>query len=185
MLIEPETIDLARVPNPLRRVLSGEGIIDLAEPGAEDFLDRLCNAHDRLVAGTGALRRDDEGFDRLVFGSKLPVRVLDARISRSLALLQQHGTAKLSAEQLAASVQLSFWRFLHLFKDEVGVPLRTFRSWKRARSLLHFVNSESNLARLAQETGYPDSTHLSHSIRQVYGLKPREILRKLPRPSEA
>ena len=25
------------------------------------------------------------------------------------------------------------------------------------------------------DTGYPDSTHFSHSIRQVYGLNPRDL----------
>jgi len=70
---------------------------------------------------------------------------------------------------------LSFSRFLHLFKQEVGAPFRSFRTWKRARSLLHYVNRESNLAHVALDAGYPDSTHFSHSIRQVYGLKPKDI----------
>ena len=28
---------------------------------------------------------------------------------------------------------------------------------------------------IAQDIGYPDSTHFSHSIRRFYGLKPRAI----------
>jgi AraC-like DNA-binding protein len=41
--------------------------------------------------------------------------------------------------------------------------------------MLHFVNEDINLAHLAQDIGYPDSTHFSHSIRRFYGLKPRAI----------
>jgi AraC-like DNA-binding protein len=41
--------------------------------------------------------------------------------------------------------------------------------------LLHFVNEDINLAHLAQDIGYPDSTHFSHSIRRFYGLQPRAI----------
>jgi hypothetical protein len=63
----------------------------------------------------------------------------------------------------------------NLFKQEVGAPFRSFRTWKRARSLLHYVNRDANLAHVALDTGYPDSTHFSHSIRQVYGLKPKDI----------
>ena len=48
-------------------------------------------------------------------------------------------------------------------------------TWKRARSLLHHVTRETNLVHVALDTGYPDSTHFSHSIRQVYGLKPRDL----------
>ena len=41
--------------------------------------------------------------------------------------------------------------------------------------MLHFANQYINLAHLAQDIGYPDSTHFSHSIRRFYGLKPRAI----------
>jgi len=34
---------------------------------------------------------------------------------------------------------------------------------------LHFANQNLNLAHLAQDIGYPDSTHFSHSIRRFYG----------------
>ncbi|HWV08043.1 MAG TPA: hypothetical protein VN156_00780, partial [Pseudomonas sp.] len=50
-----------------------------------------------------------------------------------------------------------------------------FRTWRRARSLLHYVDRSHNLAQVALDIGYPDSTHFSHSIRQTYGLKPRDI----------
>ena len=61
------------------------------------------------------------------------------------------------------------------FKAETGISFRSFRAWKRARHLLHFANQDINLAPLAQDIGYPDSTHFSHSIRRFYGLKPRAI----------
>ena len=70
---------------------------------------------------------------------------------------------------------MSSSRFLHLFKQETGISFRAFRAWKRARHLLHFANQDINLAHLAQDIGYPDSTHFSHSIRRFYGLKPRAI----------
>ena len=75
----------------------------------------------------------------------------------------------------AAEAGLSASRFLHLFKQETGISFRSFRAWKRARHLLHFANQDLNLAHLAQDIGYPDSTHFSHSIRRFYGLKPRAI----------
>ena len=80
-----------------------------------------------------------------------------------------------TAASCAAAAGLSPSRFLHLFKQETGIAFRCFRAWKRARHLLHFVNEDINLAHLAQDIGYPDSTHFSHSIRRFYGLKPRAI----------
>ena len=83
----------------------------------------------------------------------------------------------MTAADCAASAGLSPSRFLHLFKEQTGVSFRAFRAWKRARHLLHFANQDINLAHLAQDIGYPDSTHFSHSIRRFYGLKPRAIFR--------
>jgi AraC-like DNA-binding protein len=80
-----------------------------------------------------------------------------------------------TAASCAREAGLSVSRFLHLFHDEAGLGFRAFRAHKRARHLLHYVNEDVNLARLAQEIGYPDSSHFSHSVRRFYGLKPRAI----------
>jgi len=90
-------------------------------------------------------------------------------------MLNDFSGGKMTAADCAASVHLSPSRFLHLFKDQTGISFRAFRAWKRARHLLHFVNEDINLAHLAQDIGYPDSTHFSHSIRRFYGLQPRAI----------
>ena len=116
-----------------------------------------------------------EEFDQLSFGEVLPDRNIDQRIRRSAARLNDFSGIKMTAADCAASVNLSPSRFLHLFKEQTGVSFRAFRAWKRARHLLHFVNEDINLAHLAQDIGYPDSTHFSHSIRRFYGLKPRAI----------
>ena len=115
-------------------------------------------------------------FDRLFYGQPIPSRRIDRRIRAVIDRIKSDPSAPSCAEAGAEQVHLSFSRFLHLFKQEVGVPFRSFRTWKRARSLLHYVNRDSNLAHVALDTGYPDSTHFNHSIRHVYGLKPKDIL---------
>jgi AraC-like DNA-binding protein len=114
-------------------------------------------------------------FDRLMFGSVLEPRQLDRRIRRALVSLSDGSGARMTASDCASLAGVSPSRFLHLFKDETGLSFRAVRAWKRARHLLHFVNEDLNLAHLAQQIGYPDSTHFSHSIRRFYGLKPRAI----------
>ena len=107
-----------------------------------------------------------EDFDRSFFGDALGVRHMDPRIRQVIDTIKRQPSAMAAAEDCAQQVGLSFSRFLHLFRDDVGAPFRSFRTWKRARSLLHHVNRGSNLAHVALDTGYPDSTHFSHSIRQ-------------------
>ena len=96
-------------------------------------------------------------------------------MARAIAQIERFSGEPVTAASCAAEAGLSASRFLHLFKQETGISFRSFRAWKRARHLLHFANQDLNLAHLAQDIGYPDSTHFSHSIRRFYGLKPRAI----------
>lgn len=114
-------------------------------------------------------------FDQALFGQALAPRRIEPRIAAVLAQIKRDPASQLTAEEAAASVDLSFSRFLHLFKQETGSSFRALRTWKRARSLLQYVTRQSSLTDVALDAGYPDSTHFSHSIRQFYGLKPRDI----------
>ncbi len=165
--IEPESVDLAQLPA-LLRAPSGA----VADAG---FVAHVRACHARLAAAGRALDLQLEDFDHLLFGRALAPRQIDPRIAVVLERIKRDPAAQAMAEDFALQSRLSFSRFLHLFKQEVGAPFRSFRTWKRARSLLHYVNRETNLAHVALDAGYPDSTHFSHSIRQVYGLKPRDI----------
>jgi len=114
-------------------------------------------------------------FDTLCLGEALPRRELDPRVARAILQIGKFSGEPVTAASCAAEAGLSPSRFLHLFKEETEISFRSFRAWKRARHLLHFANQDINLAHLAQDIGYPDSTHFSHSIRRFYGLKPRAI----------
>lgn len=166
ILIEPETISASE----LRQLASG----------SEDTLGP--HMAERVRAAYATLRtlpRKDgfttSEFDRLFFDAPLAARRLDRRVARATARLQGQFDEAFAAPDCARDANLSLSRFLHLFKDETGFPFRAFRAWKRARNLLHFANQDINLAHLALDLGYPDSTHFSHSIRRFYGLQPREI----------
>lgn len=164
--LEAETVDMARLPAPM------------GERGAVDapwFVERVRQCHRELSAQGRDIDLTALGFDRVFFGQAIPSRQLDRRIRAVIDRIKADPSAPSCAETCAEQVHLSFSRFLHLFKQEVGMPFRSFRTWKRARSLLHHVNRDSNLAHVALDAGYPDSTHFSHSIRQVYGLKPKDI----------
>ena len=80
-----------------------------------------------------------------------------------------------SAAMCGAAVGLSTSRFLHLFKENTGIPFRSLRMWKRARRFLDHANREDSLTDVALGLGYPDSSHFSHSIRASFGLQPRAI----------
>ena len=188
--------ELAVVPPNLRHTIASEhrsAICLVIEPesvcaGAfEELAARLSGAEaplfaQRIRAAYGELRQrqrsDDIGnaeFDTMCFGEALPPRPLDPRVIMSIAQIGRFRGDPVTAASCAAEAGISSSRFLHLFKQETGISFRAFRAWKRARHLLHFANQDLNLAHLAQDIGYPDPTHFSHSIRRFYGLKPRAI----------
>ncbi len=165
--VEAETVD----PQALPPLLRGPGGV-LQDDG---FVQHVRQQRERLRGTSAAGEPTREGFDRLFFGAALVPRRIDPRIQAVVDLMRSDPAAPLAAEDCARAAGLSFSRFLHLFKQEVGAPFRSVRTWKRARSLLHHVRRDANLLHVALDTGYPDSTHFSHSIRQVYGLKPKDI----------
>jgi len=167
LVIESEFVDAQALAPQLRQC----GVVD--DPA---FVRRVRAGHQQLLAASGRECFNRFDFDRLFFGQPLPQRVLDARIRAVVERVSANPAQALSAEQCAEDVNLSFSRFLHLFKEQTGMTFRAFRAWKRARSLLRHVQHTSTLTDIALDTGYPDSTHFSHSIRQFYGLKPSDIL---------
>ncbi len=166
LVIEPETVE------PTALVALGARVSGTESP---DIAQRIRAAYETLRCQRRRGGFTTADFDRLVFGEELPDRNIDLRIRRAALSLNDFSGSKMTAADCAASVNLSPSRFLHLFKEQTGVSFRAFRAWKRARHLLHFVNEDINLAHLAQDIGYPDSTHFSHSIRRFYGLQPRAI----------
>jgi len=166
LVIEPETVEPSAMEDLTARI---------AGTDAPAIAQRIRNAYETLRLQQGRRGFTTGEFDQLCFGEALPDRKLDPRIKRSAAKLNDFSGSKMTAADCAVSAGLSPSRFLHLFKEQTGVSFRAFRAWKRARHLLHFANQNINLAHLAQDIGYPDSTHFSHSIRRFYGLKPRAI----------
>ena len=139
------------------------------------FVSKIRSAYEMLRNRRSGEDITSAMFDTMCFGEALPRRVVDPRVARAIAQIGRFSGEPVTAASCAAEAGLSSSRFLHLFKEETGIAFRSFRAWKRARHLLHFANQDINLAHLAQDIGYPDSTHFSHSIRRFYGLKPRAI----------
>ena len=166
LVIEPESVPPGVFEDLVKR---------LTGPESANFANRIRAAHVALRERQGGNDISNAEFDLLCLGEVLAPRALDPRVARSIVQIGKFCGEPVTAASCAAAAGLSPSRFLHLFKEETGISFRSFRAWKRARHLLHFANQDINLAHLAQDIGYPDSTHFSHSIRRFYGLKPRAI----------
>jgi AraC-like DNA-binding protein len=168
LLIEPESLDPERLPAFLQ-----------PDKGGCDFpavRTQLREALLALIEGRVQVDAIRMQSDLFFFGEVLPARRLEPRVATVVNRIRTQPCDCVSAEEFAQQIDLSFSRFLHLFKTEVGTTFRRFRAWKRARTFLAYVNTELNLTDIALETGYPDSSHFSHTVRRYWGLTPRDII---------
>jgi AraC-like DNA-binding protein len=131
------------------------------------FLDWSC--HPDVFTGNCA------EVDMYFFGTVLRPRDIDPRILQAVLRINLDPGDRHIASEFASAGHLSCSRFVHLFREELGTTFRSFCAWKRARAMLHHVAEKQRLTDVAMEMGYPDSTHFSHSIRRIYGLRPRDI----------
>jgi AraC-like DNA-binding protein len=120
----------------------------------------------------------DRTIDQIVFGDDLPARQLDPRIERGVkAICAQPSASSSSVVALARQAGLSNSRFSHLFREELGIAVRSFRSWKRARNSLAATASEPILLHAALDAGYADEPHYSRSMRRYFGQHPHLMQR--------
>jgi AraC-like DNA-binding protein len=137
---------------------------------ARDVAASLLAIHggDRERAAVGAW------LDGLV-GPVAPPPV-DPRVLNTAALLRTHATDTLTLAELAERVDVSESRLMHLFKADVGVPIRRFRLWERMRQLTQHVAAGDSLTMAALAAGFADSAHLSHGFRDMFGIPASQIL---------
>lgn len=137
-------------------------------------LRRLCTGP--RIKGVGhALRRAT--LDAISDQPRRP-RSFDPRIARVLARLKDSVSDSIvSSADLAAEVGLSEGRLIHLFADQLGVPLRRYVLALRLRRILFFLSAGQTLTDAAQEAGFCDSAHLTRVYREMYGLPPSKMFR--------
>lgn len=102
---------------------------------------------------------------------------IDSRIILAKKLIDQNDEKKLSLKELSEKVYLSESRLAHLFKEQIGVPLRKYLLWKRLNSALKIILDGKNLTYAAYQSGFSDSAHLSRTFKSCYGMNLSKIFK--------
>ncbi|MFI5623758.1 helix-turn-helix domain-containing protein [Nocardioides sp. NPDC051685] len=179
----------ARTPH---QILSGEGArmlffyVDPSVAGAASLLDRMTDRADAV-----AYRHRDEAA-LLADWSHAPVpdpemlrrRLLDVgeaepadeRIRVAMQLLRDRPGERGSAAEMAAAVNLSPSRFLHLFSAHAGTSFRRYRLWARMRCAAAAVGQGADLSTAASNAGFASPSHFSDTFRAMFGLTATEML---------
>ena len=111
----------------------------------------------------------------LITGTRSFKDRIDDRILNVLNTIQQGLSEHISADKLAQSIFLSEGRFLHLFKEQVGLPLRQYILYQRIMAATREFLRGKSLTEAAHEAGFADSAHFTRTFVEMHGLKPSEV----------
>lgn len=112
-------------------------------------------------------------------GQKFREEAPEPRIAAALTYIQRHlHQPRISLAAAADVACLSEGRFAHVFKEQVGIPLRRYVLWQRLQAAVETIATGDNLTQAAYQAGFADSAHLSRVFREMFGVAPSAVLKR-------
>lgn len=108
--------------------------------------------------------------------SKRKVSDLDHRIRMVCNYIQANLLEPLHVKILANLAELSETRFMHLFKEGIGIPVRRYVLWQRLFGAAKEMQKGKSLTEAAYEVGFSDQAHLSRTFKDMLGVQPSLFL---------
>jgi len=100
----------------------------------------------------------------------------DKRIAKVLLEIERRPDDFPSLQDAAAISCLSPSRFRARFVDELGLPYRRFRLWRRMAAAVRAVAKGSNLTEAAFQAGFSSAAHFSSTFKQMFGISASQVL---------
>lgn len=121
-----------------------------------------------------------ETFDKIL-SCILPIenklKPIEPRIENVINNIHQMSEKDISVRSLSSLVYLSESRLIHLFKEQVGIPIRSYILWLRIIKAVKHIMNGTTFTDAAYQTGFTDSAHLCHVFRQMFGLKLSDLFK--------
>ncbi|TGK64781.1 AraC family transcriptional regulator [Leptospira wolffii] len=110
-------------------------------------------------------------------GSEKPAKVsLDPRILSATKKMQESLPGSVSVPELAKESGFSETRFMHVFKIQMGLPVRQFQLWLRLHEAAKLLKEGGNLTEASHAAGFADQAHLSRTFKRMFGVQPSRFL---------
>ena len=93
----------------------------------------------------------------------------DYRIINAINYIQNLEVKKASTKEIAEHVGLSEGRLTHLFKEQVGIPIRRYLQWYRLIDAMGALCKGKSLTYAAHEAEFADYAHLSRCFTETHG----------------
>lgn len=124
--------------------------------------DAACAWHERAAKALGAELQ--------------PRRAVHPKVKTALRIVRDAPLdADLSLARLAAEVGLSTSRFMHVFTESVGTPLRPYLAWVKVQRAAGAILGGMPLSDAATMAGFSDAAHMSRTFRRMLGIPPSAL----------
>jgi AraC family transcriptional regulator of arabinose operon len=101
---------------------------------------------------------------------------MDARVAAIIARMHAEIGQPLPVASLAAGVELSASRLIHLFTAETGVsPARYLRGLRLQRAHAELAETGLRVREVMARAGFTNASHFSRAFKGHYGLSPRAL----------
>ncbi|PSW22327.1 AraC family transcriptional regulator [Photobacterium sanctipauli] len=110
---------------------------------------------------------------------------MDSRIEQLIAQLdmclsgQCQKPSSWRASDVAEQLGMSESRFLHLFKQHIGIAWRPYLRWRRLICAVYSLMKGEDATSAAHIAGFSDSAHLSRTFREMFGVSIRQVKQML------
>jgi AraC-like DNA-binding protein len=165
----------SRLAEQLRdRVLDGRPYALLEERLCDHLADQLGPAFGKTTSCPEAYQRWRDALGRLAV-DVTPEPNYDDRIAAVLNHLRATPSPPPSIEDLTRIAHLSESRLQHLFRDQVGVPIRRYLLWHRYLTAMSLLAGGTSVTHAAHAAGFADSAHLTRTAIQMNGFTPTKM----------
>ena len=99
----------------------------------------------------------------------------DKRIQDAVEFISNNIGQKINSETLAEVACLSESRLLHLFKEEMGLPIRNYILWLRLQIVIELILEGHSLTTASYQAGFSDQAHMTRTFCNMIGVPPSLI----------
>ena len=160
---------------PIGRWLGSAGYREIPYDRLAAFEHRFGELYLEMLDCAGAERLYHDLLENL-WGPRPERPPIDERIARLIEELKTELPDQIGVAELAQRVGLSEDRFMHVFKSEMGLPVRRYLLWLRLHQAARLMTDGVTLTEAAHAAGFSDSAHMSRTFKDNFGVPPSSFL---------